>query len=202
MTPTLVLASASPRRKELLERVGVPIAVRPAHIDETPRPGEAPLSYVARVAAAKTDAVLAELKAQGSAAWVLGADTVVEIDDCILGKAADPAEAMAMLRRLIGRAHRVSTAFCLRGPDAGARRTVTTEVIMRPAPDAELADYVRAGEWQGKAGAYAVQGMAAALVTDIRGSITNVMGLPLAEVLEDMARLGAGGPRYDRGTPA
>jgi septum formation protein len=202
MTPTLVLASASPRRKELLERVGVPIVVRPADIDEAPHPGEAPLAYVARVAAAKTDAVLAELKAQGHAAWVLGADTVVEIDDRILGKAADPAEALTMLRRLSGRAHRVSTAFCLRGPDAGADRIVTTEVIMRPAPDAELADYVRAGEWQGKAGAYAVQGMAAALVIDIRGSVTNVMGLPLAEVLEEMARLGAGGPRYDRGTPA
>jgi septum formation protein len=202
MIPTLVLASASPRRKELLERVGVPIVVRPADVDETPHAGEAPLAYVARVAAAKTDAALAGLEAEGRAAWVLGADTVVEIDDRTLGKAADPAQALAMLRRLVGRAHRVSTAFCLRGPDGSADRVVTTEVIMRPALDAELADYVSAGEWQGKAGAYAVQGMAAALVTELHGSVTNVMGLPLAEVLEEMARLGAGGPRYVRGTPA
>jgi septum formation protein len=110
-----------------------------------------------------------------------------------------------MLGRLVGRSHRVSTGFCLRGPGAATdpiARIVTTEVIMRPASDRELADYVRAGEWRDKAGAYAVQGMAAALVTELRGSVTNVMGLPLAEVLGEMARLGAGGPRYGQGRPA
>jgi septum formation protein len=195
----LVLASASPRRKELLERVGVPVEVDPAAIDEAVRPDEPPLPYVTRMAVAKTAAVAA----RRPEAWVLGADTIVEVDGAILGKAADDAEALAMLRRLVGRTHRVSTAVCVRGPGgAGEERLVSTEVVMRDAGADELAAYVRSGEWRGKAGAYAVQGMAAALVTEVRGSITNVVGLPLAEVLALLGELGAPGHDYGRGRPA
>lgn len=206
---TLVLASSSPRRKELLQRVGIALEISPADIDESPYPDETPITHVTRLAASKADAVVSARAAAGRpASWVLGADTIVEIDDVILGKAADEAEARAMLERLVGRAHRVSTAFALRGParpggDAvRIDRVVTTEVVMRPASAEEIAAYVAAGEWRGKAGAYAIQGMAAALVTEIRGSITNVIGLPLAEVLGELAVLGGDRPRYAEGTPA
>lgn len=210
---TLVLASASPRRKELLARVGVPIDVRPADIDERLLPGEDALTYVTRLAAAKAEAIAARLRAEGDDRWVLGADTIVELSDRpgapdgeILGKAGSPAEAARMLARLVGRSHHVSTAFAVRRSgadmDAGVVRAVSTEVIMRAAGTEEIADYVEAGEWRGKAGAYAVQGMAAGLVTEVRGSITNVIGLPLAEVLHELRRLGAGGPRYTDGVPA
>lgn len=207
---TLVLASASPRRKELLVRVGVPIEIRPSDIDERQVPGEDAISYVRRLAAAKADAVATRLRADGRQRWVLGADTIVVLgrDDSseILGKAGSPAEAAAMLARLVGHSHWVSTAFALRrsGPDRdeGVVRVVTTEVIMRAASADEIAEYVEAGEWRGKAGAYAVQGMAAGLVSEVRGSITNVIGLPLAEVLHELRRVGAGQPRYADGVPA
>ena len=203
----LVLASSSPRRKELLERVGIALEIWPADIDESPYPDETPITHVARLAASKADSVVRAREAAGhpGTSWVLGADTIVEIDGAILGKAGDEAEAGAMLERLVGRVHRVSTAFALRrssGSGGGAERVVTTEVVMRPAGAAEIAGYVAAGEWRGKAGAYAVQGMAAALVSEIRGSITNVIGLPLAEVLEELARLGGDRPRYTEGVPA
>lgn len=195
----LVLASASPRRRDLLAQVGIPIEIWPAAIDESVRPGEDVLGYARRVATAKADAVAAACPGR----WVLAADTVVEIEGDILGKAPDEAAARAMLRRLVGRTHRVSTAFVLRGPELAAfDRVVTTQVRMRQADDVEIDSYVRAGEWQGKAGAYAVQGMAAALVTEIHGSITNVIGLPLAEVIEALVQTGAGAPRYAHGVAA
>jgi septum formation protein len=195
----LVLASASPRRRELLARVGIEVDVEPADIDETPLPGEPAIDHARRLAAAKADAAGDRLAWR----WVLAADTVVEIDGAILGKAADPAEAEAMLRRLLGRTHRVTTAFSLRDPD-GRRRDqhVTSEVDMRAAGDDEIAGYVASGEWRGKAGAYAVQGMAAALVTAVRGSITNVVGLPLAEVVALLRASGAAAPDYRKGQPA
>jgi septum formation protein len=203
MMETLVLASASPRRRELLARVGIPIEVWPAAIDESVLAGEDALTYVCRVATAKIEAVAVAMPQR----WILAADTVVEIDDAILGKAADDAEARDMLRRLVGRAHRVTTAFSLRGPGSSGERylrdrTVTTEVWMRGATAAELDDYVRAGEWRGKAGAYAIQGMAAALVSEVRGSVTNVAGLPLAEVLEELTAAGVAAPRYQQGVAA
>jgi septum formation protein len=192
----LVLASASPRRRELLERIGVPIEVRPADIDESVHAGEAPLDYVRRVAAAKAAAL-----ATGGR-WVLAADTIVEIDGAVLGKAADDAEATAMLRQLRGRTHRVTTAVALAGPGGRWERLVTTEVAMVDAGDDVVADYVASGEWRGKAGAYAVQGIAAALVREVRGSITNVIGLPLAEVVELLREAGAPAPRFREGQPA
>jgi septum formation protein len=203
MMETLVLASASPRRRELLARLGIPLEVWPAEIDESALPGEDALTYVRRVATAKVEAVAVALPQR----WLLAADTVVEIDGAILGKAADDGEARAMLRRLVGRVHRVTTAFSLRGPGASGQRLardriVTTEVWMRAAGEPEIDDYVAAGEWRGKAGAYAIQGMAAALVTEIRGSVTNVVGLPLAEVLEELRAAGAAVPRYQQGVAA
>jgi septum formation protein len=190
----LVLASASPRRKEMLERIGVPIEVRPADVDETQHADEAPLAYVTRVARAKADAA--------PGAWVLAADTIVELDGRVLGKAADAAEARAMLRALRGRRHRVTTAWVLRGPHARDEGTVTSEVVMTAFPDEDLEGYVASGEWRGKAGAYAVQGIAAALVQEVHGSITNVIGLPLAEVAAALRKAGAPGPRLAHGVPA
>ncbi len=190
---SLVLASASPRRRELLERLGFQLEVRPADVDEDVLAGEAPAAYVARVAAAKAAAVV---RAPGQ--WVLAADTTVVIDDAILGKAATPPEAHAMLARLTGRTHQVLTAFVVQG---GVRRTalVTTEVAMI---DFDVADYVASGEWRGKAGAYAIQGIGAALVREIRGSVTNVIGLPVAEVLAVLREVGCPVPRLADGVPA
>src|SRR5687767_9535067 len=175
----LVLASASPRRRELLERVGILVDVQPMDVAERVAPGEAPRAYAKRVAATKADVAAAQLPGR----WVLAADTIVEIDGNVLGKPTEPAEAKGMLERLRGRVHRVTTAFAIRGPN-GARydESVTTEVRLVELHDADLAGYVASGEWKGKAGGYAVQGMAAAMVAECHGSITNVIGLPLAEV--------------------
>jgi len=186
----LILASASPRRREMLERVGVPIRVQPADVDETPHAGEDPRAYVARIADAKVRAV--------PGPWVLAADTTVTIDGAILGKAADAEEAAAMLRQLSGRVHQVITAFALTGH---APRTVATDVEMIDLDDAAIADYVATGEWRGKAGAYAIQGIAAAFVRGVRGSVTNVIGLPLAEVLAALRDAGAPAPVYAQGQP-
>lgn len=195
--PPLVLASASPRRRELLERVGIAIEVRPADIDESVRRGEQASVYARRVAREKAAAVAATAPGR----WVLAADTVVEVDGAILGKAADAAEAAAMLEQLSGQVHRVITAFCLRGPGgAASERAVTTEVEFRSVARDEIEQYVAAGEWVGKAGAYAVQGMAAAMVSRVAGSITNVIGLPLAEVIAALAAAGAARVNYRAGT--
>jgi len=193
----LILASASPRRLELLERVGVTPVVQPANIDETERLGELPLPYVRRVAAAKADAIV-----RGDGDWVLAADTIVELDGIVLGKAQSEREAAGMLRMLAGRTHRVSTAVALRGPTAVHHLLVTSEVDVVALDDDAIADYVASGEWQGKAGAYAVQGIAGALVREVRGSITNVIGLPLAEVVELLRSTGAAAPSFRRGRPA
>jgi septum formation protein len=189
--PRLVLASASPRRRELLERAGFALDVRPADIDETERPGEDPVAYVARVARGKADAVARE-----PGAWVLAADTTVTIDGAILGKAATDAEAAAMLRRLAGRVHQVMTAFTIQGDHRRRDAVVTTDVAMVELDEPTLADYVASGDLRGKAGAYAIQGVAAALVRGVRGSVTNVIGLPLAEVIAALRELGGPAPRF------
>jgi septum formation protein len=197
----LILASASPRRRELLERVGFSLEVRPADIDETERPGEDPAAYVARLARAKVDEIARTSGARDPDAWVLAADTTVTIDGAILGKAADAADAAAMLRRLSGRVHQVMTAFAIAG-GGGRRRdaVVSSDVAMVELDAPALDDYLASGEWRGKAGAYAIQGIAAALVREVRGSVTNVIGLPLAEVIAALRELGGPAPRLAAGS--
>jgi septum formation protein len=195
----LVLASASPRRLELLTRVGVEVEVSPAAIDETPQLAERPSACALRLASEKAAVAAAVLPGR----WVLAADTVVEVDGIMLGKPDDAAGAAAMLVQLAGRTHRVITGYAIRGPDGtSTARAVTTEVDFRELAPDEVEEYVASGEWRGKAGGYAAQGIAAAFVTAVRGSFTNVIGLPLAEVLMDLAQTGA--PRADlaRGVPA
>lgn len=196
--PDLVLASASPRRRDLLEGLGLVLRVRPAEIDETPLPGERPGDYVRRIAREKCDKVADELFAERAEALpVLAADTTVVLDDEILGKPDDEREARAMLARLAGRRHEVTTACRIRHGGRSLDRAVTTLVSMRALRPVELDAYVASGEWRGKAGGYAVQGIAGAFVSELRGSHTNVIGLPLAEVLADLLALEAL-PRYPR----
>jgi len=200
VTLPLLLASASPRRRELLERVGVPVEVQPADIDESTRDGEPPEVYVARLARTKASAI-----ARGGR-WVLAADTTVTIDGAILGKAETADEAADMLRRLSGRTHRVLTAFVLIGERDGTpcerEGLVASDVVMVELDAATVADYVASGEWRGKAGAYAIQGIGAALVRAVHGSVTNVAGLPLAEVIAALREAGAPPPRFTAGNPA
>jgi septum formation protein len=193
----LLLASASPRRRELLERVGVPLEVRPADIDETPLPDEDPSIYVARIAREKAAAV-----ARKPGQWSLAADTTVTIDGKILGKAESPAEATQMLQLLSGREHHVATAFCVQGDDGGHDGLVLSTVVMIEMTPAQIGDYVASGEWRGKAGAYAIQGIGAALVREVRGSVTNVIGLPLVEVLEVLSAVGAPSAKFTAGQPS
>ncbi len=194
----LVLASTSPRRRELLARVGIELEVRPPDVDESELAGEDPVTYVARIALAKARAC-----AHAAGEWVLAADTTVTIDGRILSKAADGSEAAAMLRSLAGRVHQVMTAFVvIDGAGVEHAERVTTEVAMVDYGEAAIADYVASNEWENKAGAYALQGIAAALVREVRGSVTNVIGLPLAEVLAVLARTGGPVARFAAGSAA
>jgi septum formation protein len=186
--PDLVLASASPRRRELLERIGLRLRVAPVDLDETPRPGESPRPYAQRLAAEKCAAAAGRL---GEELPVLAADTVVVLEGNIFGKPADAAEAASMLERLSGRRHEVVTAYHIRHRGTAVERAVTTAVTFRLLAPVEIAAYVASGEWQGKAGGYAVQGIAALFATELRGSLTNVIGLPLAEVVADLRAVGA-----------
>lgn len=180
MHVVLVLASASPRRHQLLRWLGVSYVVDPADIDETPRPAESAAALVERLASEKAQAVTR----RRSEAWVLAADTLVELDGELLGKPADAAEATAMLRRLAAREHRVFTGFALLSPGGGPRacEVVRTRVRFRALDAAAIAAYVASGEPDGKAGGYAIQGLGAGLIAGIDGSFTNVIGLSLDEV--------------------
>ena len=182
---TFTLASASPRRRHLLAQVGLEPEVAPSHVDETPRPDEAPRAYALRVATDKA-------RACARAGLVLAADTVVDLDDQIMGKADSEAEARAMLARLSGRTHRVHTAVVLRDAAGEVQgEVVSTEVRFRALLEAEIARYVATGEPMDKAGAYGIQGAGGALVAWLSGSYTNVVGLPLEETLALLARGGA-----------
>ncbi len=173
----LILASASPRRLDLLARIGVvPDAVVAAEIDESPRKDELPVRYACRMAAEKAAAV-AE-----AGALTLAADTVVAAGRRILPKADSEAEAAATLRLLSGRRHRVLSAVTLIDAGGTARHRLSTSVVtFKRLSDEELADYVASDEWRGKAGAYAIQGRAEALIRQIAGSYSGVVGLPLFE---------------------
>jgi septum formation protein len=183
------LASASPRRGELLRQIGVQFRVQPSDIDETPGPDELPAAYVLRLAAAKAAAVAGNLAADASAP-VLAADTAVVLDGEILGKPADAAEAAHMLERLSGRSHEVLTAVAVRAGAATDTRLSLSEVRFRATTAAERAAYCRTGEPLDKAGGYAIQGRAAVFVEHLRGSFSGVMGLPLYETSELLVRCG------------
>ncbi len=173
----LILGSASPRRLDLLAQIGItPDEIRPADIDETPRRNEDARAYVRRMAAEKANAVPA-----AADDIVLAADTVVTAGRRILGKPQNPAEARAFLTLLSGRRHRVMTALTLRRYGREWSRLVETQVRLRPLSPQEIDDYLASGEWQGKAGGYAIQGRAGAFVNWIEGSFSAVVGLPLAE---------------------
>ncbi|MGI8876239.1 MAG: Maf family protein [Egibacteraceae bacterium] len=182
----MVLASGSPRRLELLRAAGLDPLARPPDVDEAPRPGEAPVPYVVRVARDKVRAVPRE-----DGEVVLAADTTVVVDGEPLGKPADAAHAADLLRRLAGSAHHVTTAVAVLDAVGGLTESVvTTEVRMVALDDAAIAAYVATGEPLDKAGAYAIQGRAAALVERIDGSYTNVVGMPLVETLRLLAAAG------------
>jgi septum formation protein len=189
----LILASASPRRRELLAGLGLAFEVMEANIEEKPLPGEGPEEFALRAACDKANAVC---RRQGSA-WVLGADTVVVHENRLLGKPADSGEALAVLLSLAGRSHLVHTGFCLehRERNVAVRRLVTTEVCFFSFDKAIAAAYVASGEPLDKAGAYGIQGIGGFLVKKISGSCSNVIGLPLAEVVEELLRYEVVQPR-------
>jgi septum formation protein len=186
----LLLASASPRRRELLLRVGVPCLVARVHVDETPRAGEAPERYLERI----VDEKLAMAPA-GDHPAALVADTEVVHAGRILGKPADERDARAMIAALAGGAHQVMTRFAWRAASAETHaETVSTRVWFRSLDAAQIERYAATGEGLDKAGAYAIQGIGAMLVTRIEGSYTNVVGLPVAEVVASLQGAGLLGP--------
>jgi septum formation protein len=180
----LILASASPRRRELLERAAVAFEVRPANVPEQRLPGEEPARFAGRLALAKARAV-AQAAGAEPPRLVLGADTIVVVDGDVLGKPADAEHAVALLSRLVGRSHRVITAVAVvESAGRHARHAlVESTVTMRPASAEEVRAYVASGEPLDKAGAYAVQGAGRRFVEKIEGSESNVIGLPLEETL-------------------
>ncbi|MEQ6887557.1 Maf family protein [Halomonas sp. CS7] len=183
--PVLCLASASPRRRDLLASIGVTVEVRPVDIDETPRPAEPAADYVVRLAREKALA-----GARLTRLPTLGSDTAVVRDGEILGKPAGREQAATMLRSLSGRAHEVLTGVAVSGPAGLLSVCVTTRVFMRVLEEDELAAYWATGEPADKAGGYAIQGLAAVFVEHIEGSHSAVVGLPLFETANLLARQG------------
>jgi septum formation protein len=198
----LLLGSGSPRRREILENLGVPFVVHVAGADESTRPGEEAAAYLERVVHAKLAAVCGVFEPSASstsaevraASAVLVADTSVIVDGAILGKPADVDEAEAMIARLAGRTHEVWTRFAIGAATATPRvlhaETVVTRVTFRPLTAAQIRAYAASGEGTDKAGAYAVQGRGAGIVSRIDGSYTNVVGLPACEVAVALEGLG------------
>lgn len=189
----IYLASRSPRRRELLKQLGVTFEVllfreterRGADIDESPQPGERPEDYVQRLAQAKAQAGVLYMAQRKLPVYpVLGADTTVAIDGCILGKPAGEEEAIAMLRALSGRTHEVMTAVAISRQDTLNTRLSLSEVAFAPLSEMQIRAYVATGEPLDKAGSYAIQGRAAAFVRRLSGSYTGIMGLPLYETAE------------------
>jgi septum formation protein len=187
----LILASGSPRRRELLGRAGIRIDIRPADIPELEQAGETPMAFAKRLARSKALTV-AERIGTTPPRWVLGADTIVVVGNDILGKPRDEKHAMELLERLTGRGHCVVTAVALASSETLQVRDITVEsrVEMRDVRRDELAAYVATGESLDKAGGYAVQGGARSFVTKIVGSETNVIGLPMDETLALLAEVG------------
>ncbi len=180
--PTLVLASGSPRRRELLERLGLPFVVRPVAVDEEVRSGEAPDAAAERLARLKAHATTGD--------WVVAADTVVAIDGRVLGKPRDARENRDFLRLLSGRPHLVHTGLALTSPEIEKTLVSTTKVHFRHLADWEISAYAASGEGLDKAGGYGIQEKGMALVEKIEGDFFTVMGLPVAALWESLAELG------------
>jgi len=189
----LILASASPRRKSLLQELGLDFKIIEAQVEEKPVAGESPQDFVMRAACDKAGDVARE----NVASWILGADTVVVHGGRILGKPGDAEEALSVLQTLAGQKHLVHTGFCLMNgkDDVLISRVVTTEVWFYPFSRDIAAAYVATGESLDKAGAYGIQGSGGFLVERINGSYSNVVGLPLAEVVEELLRYNVVTPR-------
>ncbi len=185
-TPVLVLASASPRRRQLLEMLGIEHRVVPPDVDETRRPGEAPADYVVRLAREKARAV----SGRDPKPLVLAADTTVILGDELFAKPATVGEAVEMLGRLAGRTHQVYTGVALAQGERVETALDVSDVTFRRLSSDQIANYVATGEPMDKAGAYAIQGQGAALIDGIRGDFFGVMGLPLRLVLDLLERFG------------
>jgi septum formation protein len=179
----IYLASASPRRSELLEQIGIAHEIRPVEVDESVRPGEAPVSYVLRLAEEKARVLWRSLPAARQRP-VLAADTTVALEGEVFGKPADRGEAVAMLSRLSGRTHQVHTAVAVVHASGSAARVSSSDVTFRALAELEIAWYWGTGEPADKAGGYAVQGRAAIFIRHLAGSYSGVMGLPLYETWE------------------
>lgn len=181
---TIILASGSPRRRELLADLGLDFEVHPSSAEEpAPSPDEAPMDYVKRMAEMKT----LDIAVHFADKPVLGADTIVVLDGRIMGKPKDSDDALEMLTTLSGRTHQVITGFCLSLPGGETTmKAISTDVEMRISSEAELKGYIETGEPMDKAGAYAIQGIGTFLVIGIQGSYTNVVGLPVARVLDTL----------------
>ena len=192
-SPPIILASASPRRRALLEARGLNLVIARPEIEETPRAGEAPDALVERLAIEKNEAIAA-----GAVSFVISGDTVVALDeqgtDVVLGKPRDAEDARAMLGRLSGTTHRVLSGWCVRRDRVIRSGVISTEIDFRDLSSKEIEDYVATGEPLDKAGAYAIQERGSTLVAAVRGSIDNVVGLPVEEVITALRELGASLP--------
>ena len=189
-TGSLILASSSPRRRELLKMLGIAFEVIPPHIEEEEIDGESPREHVARLSQAKAKEVGRTVKKDR---WILGADTIVFIDGEVLGKPQTGAEANCMLKKLSGREHTVMTGFFIYHPELNqsAGTVVESKVAIKKLTDNEIEGYIKTGEPFDKAGAYAVQGIGMFMIEKVFGSHTNVIGLPVCEVVTALKRLGA-----------
>ena len=188
--PAIVLASASPRRSELLELAGVSFRVAPADIPEEPLPGEEAVAHALRLAEEKARTAAGR---ETSGQFFIGADTIVVLDGRIMGKPVDAADAVQMLSDLSGQTHEVVTAYAVLDKQSGVciKRAVRTQVLFKSLSQQEIGDYVKTGCPLDKAGAYAIQGGAAHFVREIHGSYTNVVGLPTCELVETLHQLEA-----------
>lgn len=184
----ITLASSSPRRKALLEEIGLSFDICSADIDEDIRENESPQEHTLRLSEEKAQEVAKKIRS----GWIIGADTIVFIDNRIMGKPSDIHEAGAMLRLLSGRQHKVATAFCILNAATGEKikEAVESRVKIKKLNDKEIEDYIRTGEPLDKAGAYAAQGMGSFMVESIEGSYTNVVGLPMEELKKALEQMG------------
>lgn len=184
----IILASSSPRRKALLQEIGLSFDICHSNIDEDIKQGESPTKHCLRLAEEKAKQAAKKAKT----GWIIGADTIVFIDNAILGKPSDKKDAKEMLKLLSGRRHKVVTAFCLLNASTGKtiKRVVESSVNIKNLTDKEIADYINTGEPLDKAGAYAAQGIGSFMIEKIQGSYTNVVGLPMEELKKTLKEIG------------